>query len=74
MTKPKTEIVGRKSRPKITIEVCERLMDSPNYHAQLKAGKVWGCGKSKAEAIGDLIIHNPELFGVVVTDLGKQPR
>lgn len=68
----------------IEIEVCERLMDSwldfhgkrqPKYHAQIKGqpGR-WGCGRTRQEAIADLITSNYELFNIKVSNLGKLAR
>jgi hypothetical protein len=71
-----------------TLEICERLMDyhieytsegsvkAPKYHAQFK-GKpgYWGCGRTRAEAVGNLVMSHPALFGVVLSFLeGKLPR
>lgn len=69
----------------IEIEVCERLMDywydadgkeKPMYHAQVKDKPgLWGCGKYRVNAIGDLISSHPEVFGIKITCLeGKLPR
>ncbi len=72
----------------MTIEVCERTMDhghrhdekgqwvpTPKFHAQIKDKPgIWGCGLSRAEAIGDLIRSHAELFNIEITDLGKLPR
>lgn len=48
----------------------------PKYHAQLEGnGGVWACGLTPYAAIGDLILHHPEIFGVEVEILpGKLPR
>jgi len=67
-----------------TLEVCERTMDywinergqrMPKFHVQVK-GKAgcWACGRSVAEAIGDLIQHHPESFGIKTKILGKMAR
>lgn len=59
----------------ITIEVAERLMSSGTYHAQAKdRPEIWGCGKSWASAVGDLVMSHPEFFGVRVEDVGLQAR
>lgn len=48
----------------ITIVYKKRTSD---IHVQL-AGKpgIWACGKNLHEAIGDLVMHHPERFGVVI--------
>ena len=71
----------------VEIEVCERLMDywidytngrrMPKYHAQIKGEPgVWACGRTRAEAVGDLIVHHLERFGITsITELaGQLPR
>lgn len=71
----------------VEIEVCERAFDYafaydsngvrrryPKYHASVKGEKAWACGASRNEAIGDLILHHPELFGVKITFLTDQIR
>ena len=46
----------------------------PTYHACFKGSKVWGCGKSKAEAIGDLVSNNLNVMITGIVYLGKLPR
>lgn len=68
----------------IEIEVCERMGDwwidhegkeQPKYHAQVKGHPgYWSCGRTRAEAIGDLVSSHPELFLLVVKHLGREPR
>ena len=40
---------------------------SDDYHACLK-GKpcIWGCGKTVVEAIGQLMLAHPEIFGLEI--------
>ena len=68
----------------VVIEVCERLRDywidykdggkhKPKYHAQLPDGN-WACGRTRQEAIGDLVSHNLDKVKIIVKDLGVQPR
>lgn len=69
---------------KVTIEVCERLMDywvgsdgvkRPKYHAQIKDNPgFWGCGKNCDEAVGSLIRSHPEKFSIEMVQLDKLPR
>ncbi len=73
------------------IEVCERLMDHcfvpverdgrlvmerrPKYHAKVVGSNEWACGESREEAIGQLILCHPEVFGIKIEYLeGKLPR
>lgn len=68
----------------ITVEVCERQMDSwideacnrrPKYHAQIKDQPgYWSCGKSPEDAIGDLITMHQKKFNVLVKRLPASPR
>jgi hypothetical protein len=47
---------------KIEIVVTQRTAD---YHAALASNpKIWGCGQSEEEAIGDLVRSHPEMFDV----------
>lgn len=71
-------------KPKVEIEVCERVADhwidhsgkeQPKFHAQIKGEPgFWACGRSPAGAIGDLIATHPERFGMEITQIGKLPR
>lgn len=51
-------------------------VQAPKYHACLKGNTgVWAAGVSPYEAIGDLVCHHPEAFGIEVSHLeGRQPR
>ena len=71
--------------PPIEIEVSERLGDywidyqnggvqRPKYHVQPKGGGPWACGRTRDEAIGQLVRYNPELFNVTISELGRLPR
>jgi hypothetical protein len=53
-----------------------KIVKAPKYHAQIKGSGPWGCGTSRAEAVGDLVIHNPaSIVGkVTVKYLGKLAR
>jgi hypothetical protein len=66
------------ARATVEIEVSERPMDHwidplgnhrPMYEARIK-GKpgYWGCGRSPHSAIGDLVYHHQEAFGVSVAE------
>lgn len=49
----------------------------PAYQAQLKGHPgIWGRGASRQEAIGSMLMNgdNARIFGIVITDLGKQDR
>ena len=64
----------------IIIEICERSMDrtwdnKPKYHAQIKGmGGYWGCGITREDAIGALIMNHPEKFNIELKHLGKLGR
>jgi len=53
-----------------------RMVEAPKYHAQIKdRSGVWAAGDNIDDAIGNLIRHHPEEFGVKVTLLeGKHAR
>jgi hypothetical protein len=66
------------------IETCERLMDywtdakgqrQPKYHAQIKDQPgYWACGRSREDAVGELIRSHPKKFGINLVHIGKLAR
>lgn len=68
----------------IEIEVCERMGDwwidehgkeHPKFHAQVKGHPgYWSCGRTRAEAIGDLVSSHPELFLLEVKHFARMAR
>ena len=54
----------------IHVEVRERERD---FHAQIKGDAAqWGCGKTKGEAVADLILTRQTTFGIAVEDIEKE--
>jgi len=50
--------------PILTITVNRRTDD---YHAHFKGDRrLWGCGKSPMEAIGDVVLSHAYLIGVAI--------
>lgn len=48
---------------------------SDDYHACLEGdSRVWSCGSTTNDAIGDLVRCHPEVFGIRVTVLEPQDR
>ena len=60
----------------VIIEVCERSMDPGFCHASIAgAPGYWARGRTRAEAIGELVRTHPGRFGVRVEELeGRLPR
>jgi hypothetical protein len=61
--------------PTVEIEICERMGETPKYHAQIKnTPGVWGCGNNRLDALGNVIIYHPEKFNVNIMHLGRLSR
>jgi len=55
---------NKRKRKAISITITERRND---FHACLSSDRaVWGRGKNSYEAIGDLIMHHEEVFGIEI--------
>lgn len=60
---------GRPYRCSITGELLHMI------HAQVKDNpKIWGTGKTEYDAVGSLIVNNPNEFGLKIKDIGVSQR
>jgi len=49
--------------------------ERPKFRAQIKdRPNCWSCGKCPEEAVGDLITHHPEKFGMKVIYLERREK
>jgi hypothetical protein len=69
-------LMDRRHVPEIRDGKVVGMREEPKYHAQIKGEPgIWAAGDSPDDAIGDLIAHHPERFGIKVTYLeGKHAR
>lgn len=71
-------------KPRVEIEASERAADywidsggarRKKFHAQVKGSPgYWDCGRSVAEAVGNLVLSHPEQFGAKVVYVGAQSK
>jgi hypothetical protein len=49
-----------------TCVMVKRVSPYSQFQAKIKGGRWWGCGNTRKEAIGDLLMSHPEKFGIEI--------